>query len=75
MEPVAADCDEICAMTRDVGVAIADGGATKPIMGVETWAAWLQKRAAHGLDKQVSYEPCRQRFRLGKQQVCTSTRT
>eukprot|EP00975_Prorocentrum_lima_P034143 7175665-Prorocentrum_lima.AAC.1 len=43
-------------------------------MGVETWAAWLQKLAECGLDEQVWYEPCRRSFQIDKQQVCTSTR-
>eukprot|EP00975_Prorocentrum_lima_P068748 12922360-Prorocentrum_lima.AAC.1 len=62
-------------MIQDEGIAIADGGATKPIIGTGTWAAWLQKIVELGLGKHVEYKPCRRRFRVGHLEVCMSTRT
>ena len=74
-DDVKLECEEVFLTSLDVGMAISDSGATKPIIGTETWTLWLQRITQLGLAGHVSYQPCRRRFRFGNQQVCTSTRT
>ena len=74
VEDMRLECDEIYLTSQDIGVAIADGGATKPIIGTDTWTLWLQRITELGMADHVVYQPCRRRFRFGNQQVLVSTR-
>ena len=74
VEEMRLECDEVYLTSQDVGAAIADGGATKPIIGTATWTLWLQRITELGMADHVAYRPCRRRFRFGNQQILTSTR-
>ena len=53
----------------DAGKGIADGGATKPVMGKTTWKSWMHILASKGKLGSVHYVKCERRFRFGNNNI------
>ena len=59
----------------ETGKGIADGGATKPVIGLDTWQSWTQVLQAKDRLGTCVYESCRRRFRFGNQAAVASKQT
>ena len=67
-------CDDVGVEIEDIlfvtaGKGVADGGATKPVMGLDTWKSWMTVLQAKGRLGSVEYEKCNRRFRFGNNNV------
>ena len=58
----------------EAGKGIGDSGATRSVVGSETWKEWLVKLNELGRLPTVRYERCSRQFRFGNQQVLTATK-
>ena len=69
------DADGEDALTTEAGKGITDSGATRPVMGEETWQRWLDATRDKGIALHAKYEPCNRQFRFGNKEVLVSKRT
>ncbi|CAK0898147.1 unnamed protein product, partial [Prorocentrum cordatum] len=69
--PATTTVEEVSLATA-TGMGVGDSGATKPVMGLEGWPAWLEKLQKMGLSSEIHTATCHKTFRFGNDETATA---